>query len=98
MRVDLPAPLAPRSAWISPRRTEKSTARSASVPPKRLVRPLTASNGSPARRSPLPEVDPPINVSVSLYGTEYHLMRLPLRRSDRQEVADPSPIPGVTFL
>src|SRR5262245_12379347 len=38
IRVDLPAPFSPRSAWISPARRSKETPSSAATPPKRLVR------------------------------------------------------------
>ena len=46
MRVDLPAPLAPRNAWISPARTVRSTPRNAAVPPKRLCKPTKETTGS----------------------------------------------------
>src|SRR5258708_3267288 len=44
MRVDLPAPFWPSSAWTSPCRTSKSIPSSASVPVKRFESPATSSN------------------------------------------------------
>ena len=45
IRVDLPAPFSPRRAVTSPAGSSRSTLSSASVPPKRLVRPLAARSG-----------------------------------------------------
>src|SRR4051795_2152961 len=44
--VDLPAPFSPKSAVTAPAARSRSTASSASVPPKRLVRPRTSSSGA----------------------------------------------------
>src|SRR5689334_4879270 len=51
--VDLPAPLPPRSAWISPRATRRSTPWSALTPPNDLTTPviLTASAAAAPPRS-----------------------------------------------
>src|SRR5215471_15333618 len=46
MRVVLPAPLGPISAWISPAATDRSTRFVASTPPKCLCSRSTRSNGS----------------------------------------------------
>src|SRR5579884_1475612 len=48
MSVVLPAPFAPSSAWISPRRTSKSTRSSATVPGNVFVSPETDSRMSSA--------------------------------------------------
>src|SRR5262249_48156556 len=45
IRVDLPAPFSPTSAWISPGRTSKLTSISAQVAPKRLVTLLALAAG-----------------------------------------------------
>src|SRR4051794_17995913 len=44
--VDLPAPFSPKSAVTAPAARSRSTASSASVPPKRFVRPRTSSSGT----------------------------------------------------
>jgi hypothetical protein len=44
-RVDLPAPFWPRSAWISPPLTARSTRSSARVPGNRLTIPITSRSG-----------------------------------------------------
>src|SRR5690349_14241706 len=46
MRVDLPAPFSPSSAWISPRFSSKSIALFATSEPKRLVIPRSSSAGA----------------------------------------------------
>src|SRR5438552_13385629 len=46
--VLLPAPFSPRSAWISPGRTESSTSSFARQPGNRLTMPLSRSRGAPA--------------------------------------------------
>src|SRR5918999_492343 len=46
MRVDLPAPFSPSSAWISPRFSSKSIALFATNEPKRLVIPRSSSAGA----------------------------------------------------
>src|SRR6185503_15162357 len=61
MRVDLPEPLPPQSAWISPGRTSRSTPLSARVPGNSLERLRTTRVG--ATPSPL---DVPVATSVSL--------------------------------
>ena len=92
--VDLPAPLAPSRACISPRSTVKSTPRSASVPPKRLVRPLTSRTGRssatvsverdiPSCCHPGPERNPH-EPAIPFIGILDHLMRLALRFAARQ--------------
>src|SRR5258708_27839213 len=49
MRVDLPAPFSPRSAWISPARTVKSTLASAVTPGNLFPMPRSSSSsGMPA--------------------------------------------------
>src|ERR1700692_2122793 len=45
MRVDFPAPFWPRSAWISPPLTARSTRSSARVPGNRLTIPITSRSG-----------------------------------------------------
>src|SRR5271170_612973 len=45
MRVDLPAPLAPSNAWISPAFMHRLTSSSAFVPPKCLESPSIVSTG-----------------------------------------------------
>src|SRR5262245_28983389 len=45
MSVDLPAPFSPRSAWISPRRSENVTPSRAWTPPNRLLMPCRARIG-----------------------------------------------------
>ena len=47
MRVDLPAPFSPTSAWISPACSDRDTSLSACVMSKRLERLRTSSNGAP---------------------------------------------------
>ena len=47
-KVLLPAPLAPSSTWISPRRQLKSASSSATVPLKRLLMPIASSAGASA--------------------------------------------------
>src|SRR5690348_12470298 len=44
--VDLPAPFGPIRAWIAPRSTFRLKSLTATSPPKRMVRPSTASMGS----------------------------------------------------
>src|SRR4051812_21238374 len=46
MRVDLPAPFSPSSAWISPRFSSNSIALLATSKPKRLVIPRSSSAGA----------------------------------------------------
>src|SRR6266851_1635795 len=46
--VLLPAPFSPRSAWISPGRTESATSLFARQPGNRLTMPLSWSRGAPA--------------------------------------------------
>src|SRR6201988_2213085 len=48
MRVLLPAPFSPRSAWISPVRRSKSTWSLARTPGKTLTMPTASSAGTPA--------------------------------------------------
>src|SRR3954466_10846983 len=48
INVDLPAPFSPSSAWISPRRSWRSTASLAVSAPKRLVMPRSSRASSAA--------------------------------------------------
>src|SRR3984893_18951362 len=48
IRVDLPAPFSPTRPWISPRRSTKSTSRSATTPPNALEMPCMASGVGPS--------------------------------------------------
>ena len=48
--VDLPAPLVPITAWISPTQRSSETASTAARPPKRRPRPIASSSGAPLRR------------------------------------------------
>src|SRR5688500_10709187 len=57
MRVDLPAPLSPRSAMTSPRRTSKSTRYRAWTAPKAFEMPTASSRGVSAI-SGCPLLDP----------------------------------------
>src|SRR5919202_4734005 len=78
MRVDLPAPLCPTSAWTSPRRTSKSTPASACTPGKLLVMPRIASNVSAAMivlahrgaGGPRPSGSPLFLPTSALYATK----------------------------
>jgi hypothetical protein len=45
MRVDLPAPFSPMSAWISPGKSRKSTPESARTPGNCLLTPVIVSIG-----------------------------------------------------
>src|SRR5581483_7120285 len=47
IRVDLPAPFSPTSAWTSPCRSSNCTSSSAWTPGKLLLAPLTRSSGVP---------------------------------------------------
>src|SRR5450756_184069 len=53
MRVDLPAPFSPMSAWTSPERNEKSTLSSASTPGNLMVIPLICTMGGTSLSSRL---------------------------------------------
>src|SRR4051812_41565095 len=46
IRVDLPAPFGPMTAWISPVRTSRETSATACSPPKRFVSPSARSAAS----------------------------------------------------
>ncbi len=59
IRVDFPAPFWPRSAWISPLLTSRSTRSSASVPVNCLTIPLSSRTGFIAPRTSLSRSDPP---------------------------------------
>src|SRR5215469_13678675 len=57
IRVDLPAPFSPSSAWISPSRTSKSTLSRALLAPNALIIPETSRSGALTICSPpLPAV------------------------------------------
>src|SRR6266513_935078 len=54
MRVDLPAPFSPTSAWISPRRSSKRQLRSAWTPGKSLLIPSISTSTSPTASGTIP--------------------------------------------
>src|SRR5690349_2151402 len=59
--VDFPAPFAPTSPRISPRRSASGVSRSATTPPYSFVSPAASSqggSGSAAKRAPAPQRDP----------------------------------------
>jgi len=62
MRVDLPEPLGPISAWISPGATSRSTSSSAWVPPNLFDSPVTRRAGRMgAAAGPVPTADRPVS-------------------------------------
>src|SRR5205823_1834040 len=56
MRVDLPAPFSPTSAWISPRRSSKRQLRSAWTPGKSLLIPSISTSRSPTASDTTPPI------------------------------------------
>src|SRR5947208_8859439 len=56
MRVDLPAPFSPTSAWISPRRSSKRQLRSAWTPGKSLLIPSISTSSSPTASDTTPPI------------------------------------------
>src|SRR5438105_14551959 len=77
MRVDLPAPFSPTSAWISPRRSSKRQLRRAWTPGKSLLIPSISTSRSPTasgttpptgRKGPSPICDGPNPVLARSFG------------------------------
>src|ERR1700742_2718261 len=64
--VDLPAPLAPTSASISPEKIAKSTSRKAAVPPNVLPTPLTSRRAKAAADPLMTFSDPEVSGLTTL--------------------------------
>src|SRR5215831_754081 len=85
IRVDLPAPFSPSTAWMWPARTVRSTPANACTPPYRFETPRASNNGPLVRGGCAPPRTAVISVRL---GLPHDLLRGEVDAAGREGVAD----------